>query len=187
MMKMAINSRNKGNRAEREVAALLSDWTGKKFSRTPSSGGLQWKNTHVKGDIVCTEEGHLFPFCVEVKFNQEINFEELLVGSKKEPKILKFWDQCTRDAKLANKVPALFFRYNNLPKDFYFIILHTEHYKKIRMDQMLEGYGQDLFHINTKEYKLTLITTNTFFEFGYKKICKTLKPLIKKWRKETQQ
>lgn len=181
---MAINSRKKGNKAERAVANLLTEWTGKKFARTPSSGGLQWQASNAKGDIVCTEEGHFFPLCVEIKAHQEVNFEELLTKRKKSPKILEFWKQCRRDAHLASKAPILFFRYNGLPKDFYFIIVETYIYKKIRRDQMVEGYGQEYFHINTEEYKLTLITTNTFFQFDYKKLKKTLKPLIKKWRKE---
>lgn len=123
---MAINSRTKGNKAERSVAKLMQQWTKKNFARTPSSGGLQWSNTNAKGDIVCTTEGHYFPFCIEVKSYSEIHFEHLLIPNKKQVKILDFWAQCLRDANLAKKLPLLFMRYNALPKDFYFVVMSKD-------------------------------------------------------------
>ena len=180
---MAINSRNKGNKAERVVAKLLEGWTGKQFARTPSSGGLQWKTTNSKGDIVCTTEGHLFPFCIEIKHHKKIDFNELLIGSKKTPKIIGFWEQCIRDAKLAKKAPLLIFRYNNLPKDFFFVILETSLYIKLLKSLPEDINNQELFHIKLKDYNLTILTTKALFEFSYKEIRKTLKPLLRKWRK----
>ena len=123
-----MNSRNKGNRGERDIAKLLSDWTGKKFSRTPSSGGLQWKKDNVKGDITSTEEGFYFPFCVEVKFHKKIDFSHLITPGIKNIDILDFWKQCYRDASLCNKIPLLFMRYNGLPKDFWFTVIPKDLY-----------------------------------------------------------
>jgi hypothetical protein len=69
-----MNSRNKGNVAEREVAALIQDWwqqiePGCLFCRTPSSGGWQGPQLReafkASGDLMCTAER--FPFAVEVK------------------------------------------------------------------------------------------------------------------------
>ncbi len=181
---MAINSRNKGNKAERVVAKLLEGWTGKEFARTPSSGGLQWKSTNSKGDIVCTSEGHLFPFCVEVKHHEKVDFNELLIGTKKTPKIIGFWEQCIRDAKLAKKAPLLIFRYNNLPKDFFFVILETSLYLKLKNSQKGRVADQELFHVRLVKYKLTILTTKTLFQFDYRDTKNILKPLLKRWRKE---
>lgn len=123
-----MNSRNKGNRAERGVAELLSNWVGKKFSRTPSSGGLQWKKDNVKGDITSTEEGFYFPFCIEVKFHKKIDFSHLITPGLKNIDILDFWHQCCRDAELCNKIPLLFMRYNGLPRDFWFTVIPLDLY-----------------------------------------------------------
>lgn len=44
---MPINSRDKGNRAEREVAKMINTYLGTNCRRTPLSGGLS-----IKGDII---------------------------------------------------------------------------------------------------------------------------------------
>jgi Holliday junction resolvase len=158
---MAINSRNKGCKAERTVAKLMEKWTSKQFARTPSSGGLNWKSANSKGDIVCTTEGHYFPFCIEVKHHAEINFSELYMPKKKKVKVLEFWEQCKRDALKANKIPLLFMRYNGLPNDFFFIGLYPAHKKSLgiilengstfdNLDLVI-GISSDLF---LNEYKL---------------------------------
>lgn len=159
-----INSRSKGNRAERVAAEVLGKWTGKKFARVPSSGGLQWKNTNAKGDIVCTEEGHFFPFCVEVKNYREINFEHLLYSKK--AKIMEFWQQCERDAKIANKIPLLMMRYDGLPSSFFFII-----FKRLHQHE-LDFVGKGL-HVEV--HNLIILTTNDFQNNPYK----VIKPLAK--------
>lgn len=115
-----MNSRRKGAKNEREVAKALKDWTGKEFAKTPASGGLQWKTANSKGDVVCTTEGHYFPFCVEAKFHVKIDFSHLLTPGIKNVEILDFWKQCVRDAKKCKKVPMLLMRYNLLPKGFGF-------------------------------------------------------------------
>lgn len=172
---MAINSRNKGNRAERLVAALLKEWTGKDFSRTPSSGGLNWKSSNSKGDIVCTTEGHYFPMCIEVKHHQKTDFNEILVPSKKKPKILEFWAQCKRDAEKAGKTPLLFFKYNNLPKEFFFVAISHETYKKA-LAQKDTGFNTPMFLVKTEVGEVICITTSTtFFKLNYRKLRKALK------------
>ena len=163
---MAINSRNKGNKAERTVAKLMEKWTSKQFARTPSSGGLNWKSANSKGDIVSTTEGHYFPFCIEVKHHAEINFSELLIPGKKKVKVLEFWEQCKRDALRANKIPLLFMRYNGLPNDFFFIGVSLEYSHKLKLNLkqsiivnhlgLVIGISSELFMLN--EYKPLRIT-----------------------------
>ena len=150
---MAINGRRKGARAERQLAALFTKWSGLKFSRTPSSGGLNWKAAHTKGDIVCTEEGHYFPFCIEAKFHNNVNFEHLLYLPV--PEIMKFWSQCSRDAQKANKMPLLFIRYNGLPKNFWFIMLKADDYKaihpRIRPGKYFKVFSTEIYVIMTPQ------------------------------------
>lgn len=180
---MAINSRSKGNRNERKAADLLKKWTKKGFSRTPSSGGLNWKSSNTKGDIVCTSEGHYFPFCVEVKAHKTINFSELLIPGKKGVKILDFWNQCKRDAAKCNKIPLLMMRYNGMPSDLFFIAIPTLFYKKlIGFDTM----GQVTFSYwdRRNDLRICLIPSTQFFSMSYKNIKLLAKTYIKNGKKE---
>ena len=175
-----INSRSKGNKNERELAKLFKDWTGKEFARTPSSGGLQWKSSNSKGDIVCTTEGHYFPFCIEAKNHKEINFAELLMPDKKGVKILEFWEQCERDAVKAKKIPILFMRYNGMPKNFHFVVLKLRHFEKLTGTHDIKEnfkYTQTSRH---KKLKLTTLTSTEFFNLlDYKETRLKAKALIK--------
>lgn len=161
-----INSRSKGNKNERDLAKLFKAWTKKEFARTPSSGGLQWKNSNSKGDIVCTTEGHYFPFCIEAKNYKEINFEHLLYIQK--PKILEFWAQAKRDAEKANKIPLLFMRYNGMPKDFHFVAMETGFYYKAYVPSVTPI--NPLIHYHNGKLSLTIMPSPEFFKFSYKKV-----------------
>jgi Holliday junction resolvase len=168
-----INSRTKGNKNERNLAKLFETWTRKKFSRTPSSGGLRWKNSQTVGDIVCTTEGHFFPFSIEAKSHREINFEHLLYLD--EPKILEFWAQAVGDAQRADvkKIPILFMRYNGMPSDLHFVVLSYSVYQQIwtsfpRSHRYLQ-YGKDL------EDSLYIIRSTTLFKSNYKSVRTLLK------------
>ena len=123
-----MNSRRKGATNERNIAKALELWTKKKFAKTPASGGLQWKSSMSRGDVVCTTEGHYFPFCIEGKFYKEINFNHLFTPGLLNVDILDWWKQCRKDAEKCNKVPWLWMRYNGLPRDFWFMILPAEFY-----------------------------------------------------------
>lgn len=169
-----MNSRNKGNKGERVAADVVGAWTNKKFARVPSSGGLQWKNTNAKGDIVCTEEGHFFPFCMEIKNYGDINFEHLLYLPK--PEIMKFWSQCLRDAEIAKKCPMLWMRYNRLPKKFFFIMVPQEIFQTFFLPYLDEEDRSMIFPTQ----KLAVLTTNSLGKIPYKKIRKQIKALYKR-------
>lgn len=169
---MAINGRRKGGKAERVAAALFSTWTGYKFSKTPASGGLNWRSAHVAGDIVCTEEGKFFPFCVEVKTYKEINFDHLLYLDK--PKILTFWEQCIRDAQKAKKIPLLMMRYNGLPSNFFFCTMYVNHINLFKSQINLKRslvFGD-----------IIIFRSTALFKTGYLPIKKILKTDIKSWK-----
>lgn len=183
-----INSRSKGARNERQIAKLFADWSKKEFSKTPASGGLQWKSANAKGDIVCTTEGHFFPFCIEAKSHKEINFSHLLIPmrvTKKNPKpickIMEFWKQCNRDAKKCSKIPMLLMRYNGMPEDFHFLVT-TQTFAKI-MHEELALSNDGLFSLRYSDYKtgthLMIMRSTQVFNTEYKVIKLLAKQHIK--------
>lgn len=179
-----INSRSKGCKAERTLAKGLETWAGVPFSRTPSSGGLSWKTTNTKGDIVCTKEGHYFPFCIEVKFHKEIPLNPLIVGKHKNPPLVhEFWEQCTRDARLAGKVPLLFMRYNQMPKDSWIVVMPKSIYLVLELANtkintfILEG-STDFTE------PIVIASSELLFQKSYqaiRKFLKTNKSWLKNW------
>lgn len=178
---MAINSRNKGNKGERKAAALFKTWTGKEFARTPSSGGLSWKSSNSKGDVVCTSEGHYFPFVVEIKTHKEIDFSHLLVPGIKNVKILEFWEQADRDAKKANKIPMLLMRYDRLPADFYFLVVTQEFAKlcHVELTSSIPGFTSLRYHNYKTNQALMVFSSKEFFMTNYKTVKKIAKTYLK--------
>lgn len=162
-----INSRSKGCKGERDLAKVLEKWTKKTFARTPSSGGLSWKTTNAKGDIVCTKEGHYFPFCVENKSYKELNFQHPLILPNAE--ILKFWEQCKRDAEIAKKVPLLTMRYNGMAKGLYFIIVKYKDFLRMGFE-----LGNANLYYNPW-FDIIIMPSNILFESSYKIIKENLK------------
>lgn len=135
---MRKNSRNKGSRFERTIAKAWESWTGYKFSRTPGSGGWA-KAKDAMGDLVCTDEKHSrrFPFSIECKNYQDIKFEHILLGLKS-CKIISFWEQATKDAKCAGKIPILIMRYNSMPKGEAFFIVEAGEIDSFLMENCSE-------------------------------------------------
>lgn len=176
---MAINSRAKGNKAERNTAKLFEKWTGKQFARTPSSGGLNWKSSNSKGDIVCTTEGHYFPFCIEIKNHKEINFEQLILPLKHR-KILEFWEQCERDAIKARKIPLLLMRYNGMPKNMFFSVLRANDLFQFTTQKEIQEMGPMITYNSYKEKKsLVVFKITDLFSLEYKTIRKKIKTYLK--------
>ena len=87
-MTKGINSKNKGNRAERELSLLLGHITGVKWHRVPCSGALFTCNNTLpyKGDVYCNEElysdvvieckHYKRPVTIFDLFNPKSNFNE---------------------------------------------------------------------------------------------------------------
>lgn len=187
-----INSRNKGAKNERDLSKLFEVWTGKQFSRTPSSGGLQWGASMAKGDIVSTTEGFYFPFCIEAKFYNKIDFSHLLNPKIKNSDIISFWTQCKRDATLAKKIPLLCMRYNSLPSNFHFVVIEKDLFEYL----ILPFYNKDkgaYFYFQNAELDLVVITSTWFFSLDYKRLGRAFKnyadnynEIIKPYYKNTQ-
>lgn len=118
-----VNSKNKGNKFEREVAKWFTKWSGYKFERNRDSGAWH-SNKDSVSDITCTDEKHAHKckISIECKSYKEIKFEHVLLGNKG-CDILKFWQQASKDAQRANRVPILCMRYNSMPKgEFFFVV-----------------------------------------------------------------
>lgn len=168
---MGINSRSKGAKNEREIAKVLEIWTKKKFAKTPASGGLQWQSSISKGDVVCTTEGHFFPFCIEGKFYNKIDFSHLLTPNIKNVDIKVFWAQCLRDAKKCRKIPMLLMRYNGLPKHFYFLVVTQDFAKLIHSPEINCSLRYHGYKSNTA---LMIMRSTEVFKLNYKNFVKPI-------------
>lgn len=139
-MARRVNSKAKGNRFERVVCKSFQNWSGYEFSRTPASGGLRWKKAdNISSDVICSDPKHSkkFPFSIEVKNYQDIKFEHILLGLKS-CKIISFWEQATKDAKRAGKIPILIMRYNSMPKGEAFFIVEAGEIDSFLMENCSE-------------------------------------------------
>lgn len=116
---MAINSKKKGNRVEREIAKVLKGRFNLEFCRVPQSGAMATvkKNTDLRedakeimcGDIISPEN---FRFSIEVKGRKSFNFFEFF-SEKSE---LKSWlEQAKEEAKISKKFPLLVVKINYQP------------------------------------------------------------------------
>jgi len=89
-----INSKQKGNRAEREVAKIINKTLNTNIKRTPQSGGMDFK-----GDLIDTNSNS-----IAHQFSWEIK-------DRKQLRINDWWKQTTNDCP-ANKIPVLVFKLN---------------------------------------------------------------------------
>lgn len=170
MSSSRINSRKKGARGEKHALEVLQKWTGKKFGRVPSSGGLSWKNEISSGDVICINDEHYFPFTVEVKNYRDINFAHLFTTPNAD--ILKFWTQAQRDAQRVNKVPLLMMRYDGLKKGFFFVVIPRNIY-----NQFIRPYmDEDDIRLVSENFQFAILTSDAFFSVPYKEI---RKPIVK--------
>ena len=89
-----INSKQKGNRAEREVAKIINKTLNTNIKRTPQSGGMDFK-----GDLIDTNSNSIA---------HQFHFE---IKDRKSLRINDWWEQTTNDCP-ANKIPVLVFKLN---------------------------------------------------------------------------
>ena len=122
-------SRQKGNGAEREVAAHMQKWWGRyepavQFIRTPLSGG--WASATAReafrasGDLMTTSRR--FPFCIEVKRREGWSYERLHAG--RASPVWGWWRQTVKAAAEVGLAPMLWFRQNRGP---WYVMLPRDH------------------------------------------------------------
>lgn len=186
---VVINSKNKGNRGEREVAKFMKEWTGYEFTRVPQSGGLRWKSReNIAGDIICSDPKHErhCKLSIEVKFPKEVAFEHLLLPTtgKSTDKVNHYWRQCSSDAKSVNRVPILFIHRNGMKKGTFFVVLNGSLFCRMTPVQSIcFEYGiMNYLNGHTSE-QLTIINSEDLKKFDYKKLHKEL---FKPWCKSLE-
>lgn len=150
------NPKEKGNSHERNVANMLTEWSGHKFLRTPSSGAIHnFHDRRVVSDIVAPESLRDFPFSIECK-NTEVSWEfnTIIEGTAA---MWKQWEQCTTDADREEMIPMLVFTKNYRP---IYVAIQQEIFDKLKIEPVsyLRVVGQEnLVIIDFKEF-LSLIT-----------------------------
>ena len=74
-----VNSRVKGATYETKIVKILEKATGKKWTRSPQSGGIATRtgNMALAGDII--RKGKPSPYVIECKKYKEVNLEDLVV------------------------------------------------------------------------------------------------------------
>lgn len=109
---MVVDSRAKGARAEIDVRDVLRKYTGLQWERVPGSGALNEKHK-LKGDLYLVDRQNIF--CVEVKHYEEDHVTTAVLTSK-DPTLLSWWAQATRQALQVGRKPLLIFKHNRSKK-----------------------------------------------------------------------
>ena len=71
-----VNSRQKGSRAEQQIAHLLGINSGETFTQTPGSGSGK-----IKGDLYVKDKHNIF--MIEVKHYRDMAFNQKIFTQKK--------------------------------------------------------------------------------------------------------
>ncbi|QGH45233.1 hypothetical protein [Bacteriophage Eos] len=106
---MAVDSREKGKRAEYQVRDLLRKHTGLEWERVPGSGAFGQSHS-LKGDVYLPPSvGKLSKYCFEIKHyaDEKLNSNIFNAG---ESQLEKWWEQAAREGKQMNMRPALIFK-----------------------------------------------------------------------------
>lgn len=106
---MAIDSREKGKRAEYQVRDILRERTGLEWERVPGSGAFG-QSHGLKGDIYLPPQtGKISKYCFEVKHYKDDSISSNLFNVG-ESTLEKWWQQCSREGEQMNSKPALIFK-----------------------------------------------------------------------------
>lgn len=153
--------REKGSRAERDLAKKFAKWWGSEFHRSPGSGafatrGFKSKNVSMEGDIIT--EDMSFPFTVESKSYKTWNLESIL-GADQKSVFHGWWDQALRQTPTW-KVPLLIMKKNG---SRYYAVLPTSETSGKFVVSLAFSNGEyaftivpldDLFRTDTKLWRL---------------------------------
>lgn len=125
-----MGRRDKGPKAELEVARLLEPWwrqlePGATFVRTPRSGGwTQGRDLFdARGDL-CVKGAPRFPWLVEVKRREAWSLSNFELG--RACPVWGWWERANHDAACAGRTPMLWIRHNRRP----WIIVVSEYLSK---------------------------------------------------------
>lgn len=106
---MAVDSREKGKRAEYQIRDILRKHTKLDWERVPGSGAFGQSHA-LKGDVYLPPSvGHMSKYCFEIKHyaDEKLNSNIFNVG---ESQLEKWWTQAAREGEQMNMKPALIFK-----------------------------------------------------------------------------
>lgn len=172
------NSKRKGSKFERIIGAWFTKWTGFRFERNRAGSGAWHSNRDSVSDITCTDEKHAHrcKISIECKNYKDIKFEHILLGNKN-CDILKFWEQASKDAKRANRIPILCMRYNSMPKGEFFFVIDDKFAEVFMASELM---NTRFMVLNTETYKLYVFMASNVQQYvKYKSVHKVAKQLLK--------
>lgn len=171
--KASINQKQKGNVNERAAAKWLSKWTGSHFARTPSSGGLRWKNTpDVCGDVLCTDKEFPWDWAVETKHLAEFKIIPVLTYRSK---IKTVWEQCKRDAARAHRQPLLMIRKNGMKAGTFYMFFEFDKVKPFLRYMRDTEQEIEIIRGVWKEFKLAGLRSEELERIPYKLFVELIK------------
>lgn len=99
-----VNARQKGTKAEREVAAMLKRHTGLDFVQVPGSGSGK-----IKGDLYVENKHNLF--LIEVKHYKSMGFNEKIF-TQRSNNVVTWWNKAIRQAQEMGQEPLIVMKQN---------------------------------------------------------------------------
>ena len=87
--------------------------------------------------------------------------------------ILKFWEQASKDAKRAKKVPILCMRYNSMPANEFFFVVDY------KLGSVIAQYITKSMHIQVPGNTLMVFMASEILKVPYKMIHKQAKLIVK--------
>ena len=99
-----VNSRQKGSKAEQQIAHLLGINSGETFTQTPGSGSGK-----IKGDLYVKDKHNIF--MIEVKHYRDMAFNQKIF-TQKNNNFVKWWTKAIAQAEQMQQEPLLFMKQN---------------------------------------------------------------------------
>ena len=99
-----VNARQKGTKAEKEVAAMLKRHTNLDFIQTPGSGSGK-----IKGDLYVEHKHNLF--LIEVKHYKDMGFSHKIF-TQKSNNLVVWWNKAIKQAQEMEQEPLIFMKQN---------------------------------------------------------------------------
>ena len=99
-----VNSRQKGSRAEQQIAHLLGINSGETFTQTPGSGSGK-----IKGDLYVKDKHNIF--MIEVKHYRDMAFNQKIF-TQKNNNFVKWRTKAIAQAEQMQQEPLLFMKQN---------------------------------------------------------------------------
>lgn len=168
MSKVGRKSKSKGSRFERKMAKLFSDWYGEELIRVPASGGMR---SLTRSDL-STRNPDFFPFVIECKHREDINFESIIKSPKviidywielKEKANIEYWKYSESNGVFKSpKNPILILTKNYCPN---YIIL--QEYIVINLSHSVEKLKKENFiriHISELNENIVIFVLEEFLE-----------------------